>query len=442
MKTLAWPIPRQYGSVHLGLERIQNFLAYLGNPQERLQNVIHIGGTNGKGSISAFLKYILQAHGYTVNRYTSPHLVHFNERIEVLNHIISDEQLLHYLEQCRQLVLNSGIELSYFESLTATAIMAFAEHPADYNIIEVGLGGRLDATNVFSHPLATVISTISLDHMHILGDSVEAIAQEKAGILKPTIPLILNAQQPKILQLYQTLAAQQQLPLYAYGKDFRIDLDPKGIPIFNDPTHQFNLPKIGLPGMHQLNNCATALATLLTTAPHNFTIAKLQQGVTETQWPARLTHITTGKLASMAVTAPAPWQIWLDGAHNEDGGRALSEWLNTQPQPVYLMLGMLHDKDIRAFLRNFCTATLQGIIPIDFHFTEQRSSFKRAELIQILQELKLPVWSCPELDNLTQEIDCATALQYLLQYATGGTLVIAGSLYLMGQILDYNTTEA
>lgn len=438
MKDLAWLDITNSAKMKYGIQRILDFLKLLGNPQDKLANVIHVAGTNGKGSITAFLKSILIAHGYRVHRYTSPHLVEYNERIELYGKPIDDDTLNHYVDYCRQQMQVHQLDLSFFEIFTVAAFLAFAEHPADFHIIEVGLGGRLDATNVFSHPLATVISTISRDHIKILGDTVTQIAREKAGIMKPGVPLITNRQPTEVQQLYGQLTTEQHCPYHPYGVDFSIR-ELQEIPIYSQPdiALELPLPTIGLVGQHQWYNAATAIATLLyTLPPHTLEPQKIQQGIAETRWPGRLQQLTTGILYDLLPKAEGDqtpgWEIWLDGAHNEDASKVLSEWLAPQTMPKYLILGMLQTKEAHDFIRNLSTAGLTGILPIDFQC--HTATFSHQYLGDIIQSYQLPLINFPDFQE-RPTIGYLEAYQYILQHLTPGRIIIAGSLYLLGQIL-------
>ncbi len=303
----------------LGLERISELLERLGRPQDRLAPVFHIAGTNGKGSTVAFLRAALEGAGYAVHAFTSPHLVRFNERIRIAGALIGDDQLSRLLTEV--LDASGGIEPSFFEVATAVAFLAFARTPADATILEVGLGGRLDATNVIERPLVTGIASLGVDHEHFLGSDIVSIAREKAAIAKPTVPLVSLAQLAKAQAAIEEVAAERGAPLLLEDRDWRVDAELKP----------------GLAGWHQRRNAGLAWAMLLAQRQLEVPRATFLRAIATARWPARFQKLREGPLAQGRAT-------WLDGAHNPGAARALADVLAEQG-PMHLILGILANKD-------------------------------------------------------------------------------------------------
>ena len=328
--------------IDLSLGRVERLLAALGHPERRLPPVIHVAGTNGKGSTLAFLRAVLEAAGHRVHVYTSPHLVRFHERIRLAGSLISDDRLTALLEECE--AANRGEAITYFEITTAAAFLAFAREPADVVLLETGLGGRLDATNVVDKPAVTAITRISYDHMAYLGDSLTAIAGEKAGILKPGVPVAL-APQPAAEAAHALLGRVRTVgaPLLSWGVKRLTD----GGFRFTGRGRTLELPAPGLPGAHQVLNAGLALACLEPLAarlPVND--EAVRRGLASVEWPARLQRLSRGPLAA---SLPPGWELWLDGGHNDSAGEVLAAqaaaWAaEPQPLPLALVFGMLGSK--------------------------------------------------------------------------------------------------
>ncbi len=336
--------------MELTLGRIHRLLDALGNPQNNLPPVFHVGGTNGKGSTVAFLRAILEASGLTVHAYTSPHLVKYNERIRIAGKLIEDDALHALIEEVEN--VNDLQEISFFEITTALALHAFAQTPADAVLLEVGLGGILDATNVIERPAATAITRISYDHTHILGDTIEEIAGEKAGILKAGTPAILAWQKEAAAQqLIEARAAEIGAPLFQYGVDWTVE--GKGDCFtYRDAQGQFDLPMPALLGEHQMMNAGTALAMLRCSGQFQSWKLDLAGGMNKVEWPGRLQRIETGALAELL---PPHWELWLDGGHNDSGGEVLARqamnWaVEEEALPLTLIFGMLNTKKPADFL--------------------------------------------------------------------------------------------
>ena len=342
--------------IDLSLGRIETLLAKLGRPQDRLPPVVHVAGTNGKGSFTAFLKAMLEAAGKRVHTYTSPHLVRFHERIELAGadgraRPIAEGELVERLLQVER--INAGAPITFFEITTAAAFLAFAEHPADALILEVGLGGRLDATNVVARPALSVIMPVSLDHMDKLGSTLEQIAFEKAGILKSRVPAVISAQPPEALEVIADVARRLGAPLSVWGQDFEA-FEQRGRMVFQSSERLIDLPLPALMGQHQIANAGTAVAAALQLKSLAIGTDAIERGLLTARWPARMQQLSNGPLSRLL--APGS-ELWLDGGHNVAGGRAIAQTLaeleERAPKPVVLVLGMMGQKDARGFVEQF-----------------------------------------------------------------------------------------
>ncbi|EKE44488.1 folC bifunctional protein [Oceaniovalibus guishaninsula JLT2003] len=328
--------------IDLTLDRMWRLLDALGNPQDALPPVIHVAGTNGKGSTLAMIRAGIEGAGQTAHVYTSPHLARFNERIRVAGDLIGDDALSALLDECE--AANGGRPITFFEITTCAALLAFARTPADYCLLEVGLGGRLDATNVVARPRLTAITPVSPDHQQYLGDTLPLIAGEKAGILKPGVPCIVGRQQDAALDVIEAAAARLAAPLLVRGQHWHTDIQ-HGRLVFQDETGLLDLPLPNLPGPHQIDNAGAALAALrcLRIAP-----AAFEAAVTRAEWPARMQRLRRGPLPDAAPRA----ELWLDGGHNPAAGDALAATLAGMPRrPTRLVCGMLNTKDVAGYLR-------------------------------------------------------------------------------------------
>ena len=331
--------------IDLSLDRVHRLLARLDHPERSLPPIVHVAGTNGKGSTVAFLNAMARQAGLSVHAYTSPHLVRFNERIQVAGKVIDDDRLLDVLERCER--ANGGEDITYFEITTVAALLAFAETPADLTLLEVGLGGRLDATNVIDRPAATAITCISLDHQDFLGDSVEAIAREKAGILKRGVPAIIGPQpfEAAADALDREIAAAGAIA-DRHGRDWFHRRTGDAL-IVTDRDGETSWPLPSLPGAHQLANAATALRLARHLDMLRANTGAQAAGLTRAQWPARLQRLSTGPLIEALPTD----EIWLDGAHNDSAGAALASWLKgLPPRPTTALVALLTTKDPAAVL--------------------------------------------------------------------------------------------
>lgn len=338
--------------IDLTTGRVLRLLEALGRPQDRLPPVIHVAGTNGKGSVCAYLRAMAEAAGLKAHVLTSPHLVRFAERIRIAGTLIGDEAMVDLIERVE--AANAGEPISFFELTTAIALLAFAETPADVCIIEVGLGGRFDASNVFDHPAATVITPVDYDHLEMLGPELSKIAWEKAGIMRPGVPCIVARQQDEAMAVIEAEAARIGAPLTVLGSDFDA-WEERGRLVVQMEHQLLDLPLPSLFGRHQVGNAALAVAAGLA-------VPSLQlepDGIARAIWPARFQRLTKGPLAQQV--APYGGTLWLDGGHNPHAGQALAEacdvLLNRDPRPLMLIVGMLDRKDPKGFLEAFTHLT-------------------------------------------------------------------------------------
>jgi dihydrofolate synthase/folylpolyglutamate synthase len=330
--------------IDLSLDRLLSLLGKLGDPERRLPPIVHVGGTNGKGSTCAFLRAMGEAAGMRVHVYTSPHLVRFNERIRVAGALVSDADLVAAMEEIER--VNDGAPITVFEVITAAAFHLFAASPAELCVLEVGLGGRGDATNVIPPPAACAIASISLDHRELLGPTLDVIAREKAGIMKPGVPLATGEQPDEVIEVLAAEAKRIGAPLLRRGRDWSIAETAAGLR-YADRAGSIELPFPSLPGPHQFDNAGIAVAALRAAGlgvPAN----AIALGVAAAEWPARLQRLT-GQLASRL---PSDWELWLDGGHNPGAGVALAGHLVAwRDRPIHLVVGMKQAKDSAEFLR-------------------------------------------------------------------------------------------
>lgn len=409
-------------TIAMGLGRIETLLEQLGRPQRHLPPVVHVAGTNGKGSLLAYLRAMLEQAGYRVHRYTSPHLVRFNERILLAGEEIRDDFLLGLLPRVK--ALTDVMPVTGFEATTALAFLAFAEVPADILLLETGLGGRLDATNVVELPLLTAITPISLDHMDYLGSSLESIATEKAGILKHAVPCVLGPQPEKALQVVLHKAEKLGVALHCYGKDFTAKREGNALRYEAGATvKHFHLP--ALAGEHQYINAATAIACVQKLEGFTVSDEHINAGLLKVQWPARLQRLDQGSLAQLV---PQGSELWLDGGHNEGAARELAQWMQRQAKPVHLVCGMLKTKDAHAFLNHLLPhAGSLCAIPIEGDALSQQPEVLQAVAVE--QSIR---------NFLTKNIK--NAIEHIVENNKNDIIVlICGSLSLAGNSLWQNS---
>ncbi|MFN3577189.1 MAG: bifunctional folylpolyglutamate synthase/dihydrofolate synthase [Tabrizicola sp.] len=328
--------------IDLTLGRVERLLTALGNPERAIPPVIHIAGTNGKGSTQAMIRAGLEAGGDRVHAYTSPHLARFHERIRLAGELISEPALTALLDEC--VAANGGEEITFFEITTCAAFLAFARTPADWTLLEVGLGGRLDATNVVDRPRLTIITPVSMDHEAFLGDTVARIAGEKAGIIKRGVPVIVGPQTEEGLAVIEAQAARLGAPVLAHGQHWQA-FEDRGRLIYQDETGLLDLPLPNLPGPHQIQNAGAAIAALRALGRDE---AACEAAVTRAVWPARMQRLRQGPLVDLAPRV----ELWLDGGHNPAGGEAVAATLARMPRrETHLICGMLNTKDVLGYMR-------------------------------------------------------------------------------------------
>ncbi len=401
--------------IDLTLDRVERLLAALGHPERKLPPVIHIAGTNGKGSTQAMIRAGLEAGGLRVHAYTSPHLARFHERIRLAGDLIGEDALSALLDEC--ITANGPDAITFFEATTCAAMLAFSRTPADYLLLEVGLGGRLDATNVVEKPALTIITPVSLDHQQYLGDTVALIAGEKAGIIKRGVPCVIGPQTPEGLEVIEAKAARMSAPLYAYGQQWHCFAD-RGRLVFQDEDGLLDLPLPNLPGPHQVQNAGAALMALRLLGKGD-----PEAAVTQAFWPARMQHLRNGPL----VDAAPQVQLWLDGGHNPAGGAALAATLAAMPQrPTHLICGMLNTKDIGGYLR-----------PLAPHVTSLFAVSIPGEAATLPASTTCAAATAAGM--VAQEAPSVLeALTYIAAHDPSARVLICGSLYLAGQVLREN----
>ena len=418
--------------IDLSLGRVERLLGKLGHPEKKLAPVVHIAGTNGKGSVTAYLKAILEAAGKRVHAYTSPHLVRFHERITLagpdgISHDISEASLVDVLMRVR--AVNDGDDITQFEITTAAAFLAFSETPADIVLLEVGLGGRLDATNVIAHPALTVITPISMDHAEKLGPTLGKIAAEKAGILKRASTGIISQQPTDVLDVIEAKAKKVGAPLVVWGRDFDA-YEQSGRLVVQLNEELLDLPLPALAGRHQIVNAGTAVAAAVKLGRKVPALClderAIEVGLRTVQWPARMQRLTSGPLP--AILGPDA-ELWLDGGHNPAAGDMLADTLATfeerSPKPVFLVVGMMGQKDALGFLAPF-RGLVRSVytVPIPGAFEAPHS---QENLAEVAQSAGL---------QATDRNGIVDALKTIAALPVGPKRVlICGSLYLAGHVL-------
>ena len=403
--------------IDLTLDRVWRLLDALGNPQDSLPSVIHIAGTNGKGSSQAMIRAGLEAEGCKVHAYTSPHLARFHERIRLAGDLIEESHLSNVLEECE--AANGDAPITYFEITTCAALLAFARTPADYTLLEVGLGGRLDATNVIAQPALTGITPVSSDHQQFLGETLAEIAGEKAGILKRGVTCIVAPQQDDAMDVIEACAERVGAPLLAHGQHWHVS-EERGRLVYQDEIGLCDLPRPNLPGAHQFENAGLALAAL---RHLGFGERACEAAVTQTQWPARMQRLRHGPLVEAAEGA----ELWLDGGHNPAAGHAIAQTLSELPsRPLVLICGMLNTKDVGGYLRplgNVADRLIGVSIPGEANTltADETASAAKAQGL-----------TADTADDLTDALRIAT------QRTSNARILICGSLYLAGSVLREN----
>ena len=418
-----WPHPLGSRRIDLGLERVNKLLEALGNPHLKIKNIIHVAGTNGKGSTIAFLRYILNKSGLSVNTYISPHLMRFNERILLNQEEITDDFLYEICEETRAAAEKTGIEPTFFEGTTVAAILAFAKKPADYLILETGMGGRLDATNIFDKPILTIITTIGLDHQNFLGDTIAQIAYEKAGILKTNVPCIIANQDPDALAVITHVAEKNGAACYAFEEDWIVDEGDDGYLEYKSNQCNITGLKPGLLGIHQYVNLGNAITAALLLGNHKITEDSIRKGVAATKWMARLQKLLEGKLVN---ELGDKHQIWVDGAHNMLGTHVLSLWMEEQTLPIYLIVGITNGRNITDLMTPLL-GRAKFVAGTNVH--SEPNSYSG----DVVSE------HCRKMGLDSQGFYTARdALDHIFNNFPPGIVLACGSLYLAGEILFAN----
>jgi dihydrofolate synthase / folylpolyglutamate synthase len=406
--------------IDLSLGRIERLLAALGNPHDKLPPVIHVAGTKGKGSTVATLRACLEAAGYRVHAYISPHLVRFNERIRLAGTLIDDAALVSVLEEAER--ANEGREITFFEITTAVAFLAFSRAPADILLLEVGLGGRLDTTNVIKHPAVTAITPVSLDHQAFLGDTIAAIAGEKAGILKPGAPGVVAPQPEEAERVIEARAAAVGAPLYRAGHEWRCERAGEGMRYVGE-SWRLDLPLPSLLGAHQMLNAGTAIACLEKLSGFAVTPTAIAEGLRHIDWPARLQLLRRGPL----VESMPGWELWLDGGHNPAAGEVLApvaaDW---RDRPLYLIVGMLNTKDSAGFLAPMAPS-VRGLRAVTIPGEE--NALPAGAIVAAARSVGITAEESPSV---------AVALREFKSQAKPGRVLICGSLHFAGVVLRDN----
>ncbi len=413
--------------IDLSLERMWRILERLDNPQKKLPPVVHIAGTNGKGSTLAMTRAIMEAAGLKVHCYTSPHLVKFHERIRVAGELISERELSVLLEECES--ANGSDPITFFEITTAAAFLAFSRTKADYLILEVGLGGRLDATNVIDRPVVSVITSIGLDHQQYLGDTIEEIAREKAGILKRGVIGVVGAQSVEVRDEIERVAGRVGAPLKISNQDWQ-SYTQHGRLVFQDEDGLLDLPLPALQGPHQIDNAGNAIAALRALKDGRISDAAIEAGLLNVTWPARMQRLTNGHLNELL---PIDTELWLDGGHNGPAGVVLAKTLKDlnakNPKPLIMIWGMLNTKHPGGFIANFRNVA-ERVIAISI--PGELNTIAADDLALIAKKNGVASSPAPTLEK---------ALEQAAVLHPAPRIIICGSLYLAGHVLAAQSGE-
>ncbi|WP_417806265.1 bifunctional folylpolyglutamate synthase/dihydrofolate synthase [Thioclava sp.] len=403
--------------IDLSLDRMERLLAALDHPERQIPPVIHIAGTNGKGSTQAMIRAGLEAAGKRVHAYTSPHLARFHERIRLAGTLISEPDLAKLLDEVE--AANDGAPITFFEVTTAAAFLAFARSPADFTLLEVGLGGRLDATNVIDQPMLTIITPVSIDHQQFLGETLPEIAGEKAGIIKRAVQLVIGPQQDAALDVIEARAARLGASVLAYGQHWQV-WEERGRLVFQDESGLLDLPLPNLPGPHQIQNAGAALAALRHLGVDE---AACEAAVTRAQWPARMQRLRQGPLIDAAPEA----ELWLDGGHNPAAGEMIAATLASLPRrPTHLICGMLNTKDVTGYLRPLAPHATQLIA---VSIPGEANTLSAEETAAAASKVGISTRAAPSV---------GAALDAITAQDANARVLICGSLYLAGQVLREN----
>ena len=421
-----WPKIGEMSSMKLGLERMEALMSVLGNPERKIPPVIHITGTNGKGSTTAFMRAILESAGMKVHVFTSPHLERFNERIVVSGKEIQDDCLYRVLEEIRVVSQNNGLSVSFFEGITAAAFMSFSRVYADVTLLEVGLGGRLDATNVIEEKLASVITPISYDHTNVLGKTLTKISAEKCGIMRRGTQCIVSMQKDESANAIESIASDLGVPLVQYEYDFGI-VREKGEIKYRSHGFEANMNYMSLPGEHQYINAATAIATLRSVYGDVISKEVVEKGISSANWKGRLQRVRDGKISREYPEC----EIWLECAHNAAGAKVLNSWLIDQkPMDNYLIFSMTRNRDVNMFL-SLIETDFKKIICTDIH--SEPMGYKGKDIPPLIELKKVR-------DNCFTSTSVEEALN-IIEKDTPGVhkrVIVTGSIFLVSDFLIAN----
>ena len=417
--------------IDLALDRILRLLGELGNPQNKLPPVIHVAGTNGKGSACAFARAMLEAQGLKVHVHISPHLVRFHERIRIAGRLISEEALVSLLEEVEQ--VNRGREITFFEITSAAMFLAFSRYPADACVLEVGLGGLYDATNVVAHPAMTVIQPVGMDHREFLGDDLAGIAAEKAGIIKKGSPLVVGPQVDIARDVILSQADRIGVPIFEFGQDFG-SRQEHGRMVYEDEIGLLDLPLPKLIGRHQIENAGVAIAALRHAKRGWGDDAAVEKGLATVEWPARLQRLHQGPLVD---SAPRGAEVWLDGGHNPHGAeavsRAIADLEEHGERPLYLICGMLSNKDALGYLRAF-SGLARHVVTVAI--PGEANSMGAGALYDVARKAGLDAAPAEDLEDAMLQVMAWTRLG---DSDVPPRILICGSLYLAGKVLAENS---
>ncbi len=421
LKRLELLHPKQ---IDLSLNRSLKLLKKLGDPHKKLPPTIHVAGTNGKGSTIAFLRSIFEKNSLKVHTYTSPHLIKFNERIRINSKIIQNDLLIELLEECE--FYNKKNPITFFEITTVAAYLGFSRIKSDILLLETGLGGKFDATNVIPSSFCTVITPISMDHMSFLGNSIKSITKEKVGIFKKNIPSVIAPQSREALDIIEKESKKKNVTLYRYNSEWKVFIKNKKNFTLKLGNSEYNIRTPKLYGIHQLYNAGTAL--IVSKVQNKFKLKDnlISHGVSETFWPARMQQIKNGKLKNIVGNN---FEIWLDGGHNIHAAEMLKDnFEKWRDKKLFMIFGMVGGKKPEEFLKNLVQyITFLQIIPIQNH-----KSIYQEEIISIFKNKNLSI----------QNTKCVNeALENIKKKYSGGRIIICGSLYLAGEILKQNGTK-
>ena len=407
--------------IDLSLNRLRNLLRKLGNPHLKLPPVIHVAGTNGKGSVISYLRSIYEKNGLNIHTYTSPHLIKFNERIRINSSLVNNKYLSSLLEECED--KNNGKSITFFEITTAAAFLAFSRIDSDLVLLETGLGGRYDATNIIQNSLCSIITPISMDHMNFLGTDLLKIASEKIGILKKKSIIVLSKQKNSVRQLIRNEVKKKQAILFEEGIDWKITKVLKNSFILSFCDNNFEFEKPSLHGYHQIENLSTALAAILAIKKFKLKMKNINQGIKETVWPGRMQNLNNGKLKKIIGKS---FDLWLDGGHNIHASEVLfTEIDKWKKSKIILILGMVSGKDPVKFLKKIVNKiSLLILLPIDDHQYIHPYKIKES-LNKSLKDFK-EIETCVNINE---------ALKLIYTRFKKGKVLICGSLYLAGQVL-------